>query len=57
MNFSMRNPPRALRGVLLTLTLLTLPVRAAEFWVSLEGDDRNAGTKESPLASVSVAQR
>ena len=57
MNFSMRNPPRALRGVLLTLTLLTLPVRAAEFWVSPEGDDRNAGTKESPFASVSVAQR
>ncbi len=41
----------------MALTLLTLPVRAVEFWVSPEGDDRSAGTKENPVASISLAQR
>ncbi|HEX2851717.1 MAG TPA: right-handed parallel beta-helix repeat-containing protein [Opitutaceae bacterium] len=33
------------------------PLGAAELWVSPDGSDRNAGTKESPFASVSFAQR
>jgi hypothetical protein len=42
---------------LMSLGLLALPLRAAEFWVSPNGDDRNPGTKESPLATVPLAQR
>ncbi len=53
----MRNEHWTLGVALLSLTLLTQPLRAAEFWVSPDGNDLNAGTKESPLASVAFAQR
>src|SRR5882672_8886032 len=43
--------------VLIFLSALVLPVNAAEFWVSPNGDDSNAGTQESPVASVAVALR
>lgn len=43
--------------VVMALMLVARPLRAVEFWVSPEGDDRNAGTQASPVASVSLAQR
>ena len=32
-------------------------VSAAEIWVALNGSDKNAGTKEAPVASVAMALR
>src|ERR1022692_808804 len=43
--------------VLPLLGALVLPVNASEFWVSPNGDDRNTGTQESPVASVTRALR
>ncbi len=34
-----------------------LPVSAAEIWVSVNGNDKNSGTKEDPLATLLMAQR
>jgi hypothetical protein len=36
---------------------LTLPVRAVEIYVSVQGDDTNPGTREKPLATLSMALR
>lgn len=33
------------------------PAQPATIWVAPDGDDKNPGTKESPLASVDMAQR
>ena len=48
-----RLSPWLLFGLLLPLRSLL----AVELWVSPEGNDRNPGTRERPLASVAVAQR
>jgi hypothetical protein len=37
--------------------LFVLPVTAAEFWVSPDGNDANPGTQVLPLASIATAQR
>ena len=46
-------------NLLLVLLLLfsSLSINAAEIWVSVNGNDTNLGTKESPLASVQMALR
>jgi len=43
--------------LLLILGLGTGPARGREVWVSPNGNDANAGSKEAPLASVAAAQR
>lgn len=45
------------RGALILSCLFALPTRAAEFWVSLDGDDHNPGTQAKPFASIAPAQR
>ncbi len=45
-------------GILLTLTLLfSLELGAAEYHVSLNGNDKNNGTLQSPLKTISAAAR
>jgi hypothetical protein len=39
------------------MILIGLPVRAAEIWVSPDGNDANPGTQQSPLQSVDRAVR
>jgi hypothetical protein len=52
-----KQPCRIFSSVLILLCALILPVNAAEFWVSPNGQDSNAGTQESPVASVALALR
>ena len=42
---------------ILCLAVFITDVSAAEIWVALNGSDKNAGTKEAPLASVAMALR
>jgi hypothetical protein len=48
---------RSLWVILILAGFLAIPTRAAEIWVSPDGDDANPGTRERPLASVTLAQR
>ncbi|HPU07872.1 MAG TPA: hypothetical protein PLO20_15140, partial [Thermogutta sp.] len=43
-------------ALFLALLLVPLPVRAAEFYVSPDGNDANAGTFLEPFASLERAQ-
>jgi hypothetical protein len=43
--------------VMALLLLLTANTYAAEIWVTTTGSDKNAGTKEQPLATVAMALR
>lgn len=43
--------------IIFLITFSLFSVNAAEIWVSTKGKDTNAGTKESPLASVHMAMR
>jgi hypothetical protein len=44
-------------SLLILATLSFTSLHSAELWVSPAGDDNNAGTKESPFASLAAAQR
>jgi hypothetical protein len=44
-------------GVLVLSCLLAVPARAAEFWVSPDGDDHNPGTRAKPFASLAGARQ
>lgn len=43
--------------ILILLSILTIQVSAVEIWVSKTGNDKNAGTKNEPMATLFMAQR
>jgi hypothetical protein len=52
------NRQSPIANLLLLLSLsFCLPVSAAEFWVATDGSDRNPGTSNKPLASLTIATR
>ncbi|UOQ51119.1 right-handed parallel beta-helix repeat-containing protein [Hymenobacter cellulosivorans] len=44
-------------SLLLLLSALTMPARAADIWVAPNGSDRNPGTAAQPLATLTMALR
>jgi hypothetical protein len=56
MQQAMKNICRRILFAALACALI-LPIGAAEFWVSPDGNDADSGTKENPLASVALALR